>query len=64
MSAFAAALGCSLTMVLALAAFAWYAATPGKSRPDGQEVDALRAEIAELRRQQAGASSDELPGRR
>ncbi len=64
MSAIAAALGCSLMMVLALAAFAWYAAGSGKSRRDGNEVDALRAEIAELRQQQADASSNELRGRR
>ena len=64
MSAFAAALGCGLMMVLALAAFAWYAAGSAKSRRDGDEVDALRAEIAELRHQQAGAASDESHGRR
>ncbi len=64
MSAIAAALGCSLMMVLALVAFAWYAASSGKSRRDGDEVDALRAEIAELRQQQPDASSDELRGRR
>jgi len=64
MSAIAAALGCSLMMVLALAAFAWYAASSGKSDGDGNEVDALRADIAELRRQQADALSDEIRGRR
>ena len=64
MSAIAAALGCGLMMVLALAAFAWYAASSDKSRRDGDEVDALRAEIAELRQQQADGSSDELRGRR
>ncbi len=64
MSALVAALGCSLMMVLALAAFAWYAASSGKSSGDGNEVAALRAEIAELRQQQADASSNELRGRR
>ena len=64
MSAIAAALGCSLVMVLVLAAIAWYAASSGGSRRDGREVDALRTEIAELRQQQPPASSDELRGRR
>ncbi len=65
MSALVAALGCSLMMVLALAAFAWYVATAGKSRGDADdEAAALRAEIAELRQQQADESSDELRGRR
>ena len=64
MSALAAALGCSLMMVLALAAVAWYAARSGKSSDDGDKVSALRAEIAELHRDQADASSDEFPGRR
>lgn len=64
MSAIAAALGRSFMMVLALAAFAWYAASSGRSRRHGREVDALRTEIPELRHQQPPASSDEVRGRR
>lgn len=51
-------------MVLALAAVAWYAASSGKSSGDGDEVAALRAEIVELRQDQADASSDESLPRR
>ncbi|MDQ3570520.1 MAG: guided entry of tail-anchored proteins factor 1 [Actinomycetota bacterium] len=64
MSALVATLGCSLMMVLALAAVAWYAASSGKSSGDGNEVAALRAEIAQLRQDQAETSSDEFLGRR
>ena len=64
MSALVATLGCSLMMVLALAAVAWYAASSGKSSDDRDEVSALRTEIAELHRDEADASSDEFPGRR
>ncbi len=64
MSALVATLGCSLMMVLALAAVAWYAASSGKSSGDGDEVAALRAEIVELRQDQADASSDESLPRR
>ncbi len=64
MSALVATLGCSLMMVLALAAVAWYAARSAKSNGNEDEVSALRAEIAELRQHQADASSDEFPGRR
>ena len=53
-------LACGLMMVVALAAFAWHAASSGTSGRGGHEVDALRAEVAELRQQQAEASGDEL----
>ena len=64
MSALVATLGCSLMMVLPLAAVAWYAASSSKSSGEGDEVAALRAEIAELRQDQADASSDEFLRRR
>ena len=64
MSVVVAAFGCSLMMVLALAAFAWYALSGRSTRGEASEASVLRAEIAELRRRQADASSDELRGRR
>jgi hypothetical protein len=58
MEALVAALGCSLMMVVAVGAFAWYAVRGRHGGDEADEVAALRAEIAELRQSRA-APSDE-----
>jgi hypothetical protein len=57
--ALVAALGCSLMMVVAVGAFAWYALRGRQAGDDADEVAALRAEIGELRRRHPGMPSDE-----
>jgi hypothetical protein len=59
MEALVAALGCSLMMVVAVGAFAWYALRGRDSGGEADEAAALRAEIAELRQNRSGAPSDE-----
>ena len=63
MEALVAALGCSLMMVVALAAFGWYALRGRHAAGGADEVAALRAEIAELRQSRPGAPSDETTER-
>lgn len=58
MEALATALGCSLMMVVAVGAFAWYAVRGQHGGDAADEVAALRAEIAELG-QTRSAPSDE-----
>ncbi len=53
---------CPLSMVLMMRAMGSMGSCK-KSNGDGDEVDALEGEIAELRQQQADASSDGLRGR-
>lgn len=62
MEAVGAALGCSLMMLVPLAAFAWYAS---RRRLGGEAnaVAALRAEVAELRKSEPAAPSDDPAGR-
>ena len=57
-----AALGCSVMMLVPMAAFAWYARR-GHHAGEADEVAALRAEISELRQTEPGGPSDELHGR-
>ena len=53
---------CSLMM--ALAASAWYGLGRPKSSGDASEASPLRAEVTELRKAQSDVSSDELSERR
>ena len=65
MGALVAALGCSVMMILALGAFAWYLRRAPTSRGDStSEAGALQAELAALRRRRFDASGDESSGRR
>ncbi len=63
MGALTAALGCSLMMILALGAFAWYVGRPHRWRGESSEAGALRSELAALRQRQSDASSDKSSGR-
>ena len=62
MEALLAALGCSVMVLVPMAAFAWYGGR-GRHGGDSREVAALRAEIAELRQTEPGGPSDERVGR-
>jgi hypothetical protein len=64
MGALVAALGCSVMMVLALGAFAWYASRAHNSRGGStSEAGALQAELAALRRGRRDGSGDDSSGR-
>jgi len=68
MGALVAALGCSVMMILALGAFAWYASRAHSSRGGSRggstnEAGALQAELAALRRGRPDGSGDDPPGR-
>ena len=58
MGAVTAALGCSLMMILALGAFAWYVGRPHRWRGESSEAADVRSELAALRQRRSGASSD------
>lgn len=65
MSALLAALGCSVMMVVVVAAFAWQALRGRRSNEDeANEVEALRAEISEFGQRRPDASDDKSPERR
>jgi len=64
MGAVVAALGCSVMMILALGAFAWYARRAPNSRGGStSEAGALQTKLAALRLGRRNAPADESSGR-